>query len=126
MRAFLLFLILGMSSLHQSGAATIYVADVPPGSRDFPAVQWWGTLGGLHELPGLNIPCGHRGANITGQYYEAFPGHTVRLEQQLDKRLYDRWSRMLADVGLDKIPYREDLTRGDFIRQAFERYRSKQ
>ena len=53
--------------LHADRSATIYVADVGPAHPDFTAVQWWGSLGGLHGL--APRPAGRLlGEQIEGQY----------------------------------------------------------
>jgi len=111
--------------LHDAGSATIYVSDVPPGHADFEAVQWWGSVGGLHGLTPAPPKPGERGKNIVGQYYEAFPGHAVQLREPLSVDLAERWTDLAARV---KVPIAElpsvdgRATRGDWIRAA---YRSK-
>lgn len=87
--------------LHADQSATIYVSDVLPGHPDFPAVQWWGTLGGLHGLAPQPDKPGQRGQNIHGQYFEAFPGHAAELDKPLDAELRDRWQKLapLADAA---------------------------
>jgi len=108
--------------LHQSGAATIYVSDVPPGHADFAAVQWWGTAGGLHGLvPAFGEP-GLRGKNIIGQYYEAFPGHAAELDQPLDDGTAGRWRKLAATLGIDVTklpPAAGQVTRGEWLRRAW-------
>ena len=97
--------------LHEAGAATIYVSDVPPNHPDFAAVQWWGTAGGLHGLsPAFEKP-GKRGKNIEGQYFEAFPGHAAELGRSLDAGLAARWKELASNQGLeaDQLP---DADRG--------------
>lgn len=96
----------------KEGGASIYVSDVPPEHADFEAVQWWGSLGGLH---GLEPPQeSRRGPNIRGQYFEAFPGHEAKLNVELTDDLRARWSE-IASVDLPA-----GATRGDWIRQAWE------
>jgi hypothetical protein len=105
--------------LHADGSATIYVSDVPPGSADFPAVQWWGTQGGLHGLAPEPETPGQRGANIIGQYYEAFPGHSAGLDLPMDDALERRWLSLASDLGLAAERLRGLSTRREFIRRAF-------
>ncbi|TWT98716.1 FAD-dependent oxidoreductase [Neorhodopirellula pilleata] len=101
------------------GGATIHVSDVPPSDADFIAVQWWGGLGGLHQLePGPAKP-GARGKHITSQYYEAFPGHAAKLNETLDDELRKRWSEIAKRHDLP-IP-ESAVTRGDWIRALFDR-----
>ena len=108
--------------LHRDDSATIYVSDVLPGHRLFEAVQWWGTLGGLHGIvpvPGKRTP---RGANIHGQYYEAAPFHKVELNRLLDGELELRWRKRaeMAEIPVDQLPRVGDrTTRGDFIEAAY-------
>ncbi len=104
--------------LHQSGSATIYVSDVLPGHSDFVAVQWWGTLGGLHGLHPAGDKPGQRGVLITSQYYEAFPGHVVDLEGTLDDSLRATWLDLAASRGLHAAELESARTRGEFIRAA--------
>lgn len=106
--------------LHAARSATIYASDVPPGAPDFAAVQWWGTLGGLHGLaPAFEKP-GQRGANITGQYFEAFPGHAVEPERALDEAVRGRWLRLAKEAGVEDPALATEATRGGFIRRAWE------
>jgi len=105
--------------LHAAGAATIYVSDVLPGSPDFVAVQWWAAKGGLHGVhPAFEKP-GLRGAHITSQYYEAYPGHAAELEKPLDEPLRQRWLKLAASRGLSAETLAGASSRGDFIRTAF-------
>jgi hypothetical protein len=100
-------------------SALIYVSDVPPGHRDFAAVQWWGVAGGLHGLE--SKPASPRGKNIHGQYYEAAPGHAAQLDRPLDLVLASFWRALAWKLGLDpdKLPVPDGrVTRGNFIRAA--------
>jgi hypothetical protein len=108
--------------LHAAGSATIYVSDVPPGHPDFAAVQWWGTAGGLHGLAPRPEKPGQRGANIIGQYYEAFPGHGAELDRVLDATTSARWVALAKRLGLaiDGLPSADGkLTRGEWLRKAW-------
>lgn len=108
--------------LHEAGSATIYVSDVPPGHADFAAVQWWGTLGGLHGLAHSPEKKGQRGAKIVGQYYEAFPGHAAALDEALPADVAERWTKLASEHSLDveSLPRANGKsTRGDFIRAAY-------
>jgi hypothetical protein len=109
--------------LHKTGAATIYVNDVPPGHPDFAAVQWWGTAGGLHGLAPTPEEPGQRGKNIVGQYYEAFPGHAVELDKPLDAALEARWQKLAVELGLNapaiKVAPGGAVTRGAWLRAAW-------
>ncbi len=108
--------------LHKSGAATVYVSDVPPGHPDFTAVQWWGTAGGLHGLAPTPQEPGQRGANIVGQYYEAFPGHAAELDKPLDAATGERWRKLAATLGIDgaKLPEASvQMTRGEWLRKVW-------
>lgn len=84
--------------LHAEGAATIYVADVPPGAPQFAAVQWLGARGGLHGLAPAGTVPGQRGQNIEGQYYAAFPGHAFEPDRPVDDALLRRWIAPLDEV----------------------------
>jgi hypothetical protein len=108
--------------LHADGAATIYVSDVPPGSPDFAAVQWWGTAGGLHGLAPAPDPAGRRGKNICSEYCEAFPGHAAELEKPLDAGLAERWEKLAVSLGVDagNLPKADGkTTRGVWLRAAW-------
>lgn len=106
--------------LHRAGSATVYVSDVLPGHADFAAVQWWGTAGGWHGL--APTPKGSlRGKNITGQYFETYPGHAAGLDERLDAGLARRWKELARTLGLpaDRLPLADgQTTRGDWIRAA--------
>lgn len=103
--------------LWSSGAATIHVSDVHPSHPDFVAVQWWGSLGGLHGIEPAPEKPGARGKHIVSQYYEAFPGHAVRLDQPLDDELMARWKQLARQHGLPEPAV--STTRGDWIRAVF-------
>ena len=105
--------------LHAEGAATFYVSDVPPGHADFALVQWWGTAGGFHGLAPMPEKPGQRGANIEGQYYEAFPNHAAELDKVLDAALAERWTRLAESLGLPReklLSADGKLTRGAWLR----------
>lgn len=103
--------------LHNNKNATIYVADVLPDSPGFAAVQWWGTMGGLHGLEPQKQP---RPEHIVGQYNQAFPGHSAKLDQALDETTFKRWQLLAAEQGI----WIENVeTRGEFIRAAYEQSR---
>ena len=100
-----------------SGGATIHVSDVLPSQPDFIAVQWWGSLGGLHGIEPAPEKPGTRGKPIVSQYFEAFPGHAIKLDQPLDEELKNRWNRLARQHGLPEPA--ASTTRGDWIRAAF-------
>jgi hypothetical protein len=109
--------------LHADGSATIYLSDVPPGSPDFVAAQWWGTHGGFHGLAPRPSRPGARGRNIHGQYFEAFPDHAAELDQPLTPDHARRWLALAQSLG-NSVPLPEadgPLTRRDFLRAAFKR-----
>ena len=107
--------------LHADGSATIYVADVGPSDPDFEAVQWWGSLGGLHGL--APRPAGRLlGKSIQGQYSESWLNHTADLSRVLDPALSDRWTSLAREHQLNAstLPTADGrTTRGDWIRAAF-------
>ena len=104
--------------LHADGSATIYVADVPPSSPDFAAVQWFGTRGGMHGLHPDKQP---RATHIAGQYCQAHPGHAVELAKPLDANTRSRWQKQFP---LDA--HSQAKTRGDWIRAAWAQLRNGQ
>jgi hypothetical protein len=107
--------------LHADRSATIYVNDVPPTHADFAAVQWWGTLGGLHGL--APRPTGSRlGKQIEGQHSEGWLNHTAELDRVLDPELGRRWLDLAGEfrVPTDALPAVDgQTTRGAWIRAAF-------
>ncbi len=107
--------------LQAEGAATIYTSDVLPGAPLFAAVQWWGTLGGLHGLEPMPEKPGQRGKNIHGQYFEANPGHEVGLAVVLEPELAERWGKLAYAAGVrTKLPEANGrTTRGEFIAAVF-------
>ncbi len=109
--------------LHSKGAATVYVSDVSTGHPDFAAVQWWANAGGLHGVyPAFATP-GQRGAQIAGQYYQAFPGHTAGLEVAMEPGLTERWIKIAENMGISaaQLPAPEArATRGAWIRAAWD------
>lgn len=108
-------------SLHADNGATIYVADVLPNSADFRAVQWWGSLGGLHGL--ASRPTGRlTGPQIEGQHSQSWLNHEAGLALVLDQTLQERWQSLAIRVGVDtdNLPRVDGVTtRGDWIRAAF-------
>ncbi len=111
--------------LHADQSATIYVNDVPPTHADFAAVQWWGTLGGLHGL--APRPTGSRlGKQIEGQHSEGWLNHTADLDRVLDASLGARWLGLARDAGVatPALPAADGrVTRGDWIRTAYRAVR---
>jgi hypothetical protein len=106
--------------LHGDGSATIYTSDVLPGHPDFAAVQWWGSLGGLHGLASRAADeKPKRGKNIGGQYNETYPGHEVGLAQPLDAATTKRWTALVIKTGVPAEVVSGSTTRGEFIRRAF-------
>lgn len=108
--------------LHRAGAGTVYFSDVHPGHADFAAAQWWGTAGGFHGLHPAP-KAGPRGKNVTGQYYESYPGHAAELGTALDADLAARWAKLARELNLpiEKLPAADGkLTRGDWLRAAFK------
>ncbi len=108
--------------LHTSGAATIYVSDVPSGHADFAPVQWWGTAGGWHGLAPKPAKPGQRGKNLHGQYYEAFPNHAAELDRVLDESLAAKWIALATKLGIsgESLPKADGkLTRGEWLRKAW-------
>jgi len=111
--------------LHAAGAATIYVSDVPPGSPDFAAVQWWALRAGLHGLAPQPKETGQRGEHLLGQYFRAFPNHAAQLEKPLDNQLAARWLKLAEGEGVSSAKLREEIdggaikTRGEFIRAVY-------
>jgi hypothetical protein len=108
--------------LHDQKSATIYVSDVAPNAPDFAAVQWWGTQGGLHGVAPALKKAGQRGKFIVGQYYEAFPGHAVEMEKELDPHLRQEWTAVAKSAGVSPEKLDAAATRGDFIRRAFQQF----
>lgn len=105
--------------LHRTGAATIYVTDVLAGHPHFEAVQWWGSLGGLHGLE--DKPEGRpRGKTITGQYCEAYLAHEVKLDEPLDSATRQRWLKLCMDNNLQIKDPAALKSRGEFILAAFQ------
>jgi len=100
--------------LHADGSATLYVSDVPPGSEDFAAVQWFGLRGALHGLAPAGQP---QPRSIGSQYTEAFPGHAADLAAPLTPELRARWTALLP-AGTPSPAAAATATRGDFIRIA--------
>ena len=110
--------------LHGTGTATIYTSDVPEESAEFQAVQWWGSEGGLiaidRERGQDDIKYGTRGDQRIGQYYEAFPRHSVELDQPLSAELRTAWKK-LAMKACGRFDWQLNLpTRREFILSAFK------
>jgi len=107
--------------LQVEGSATIYTSDVRPDAPLFAAVQWWGTLGGLHGLAPMPAKPGQRGRNLHGQYFEANPGHEVGLAVVLEAELAERWQKLAYAAGVrTKLPEANGrTTRGEFIAAGF-------
>lgn len=106
------------SLLHRHRAATLYVSDVPPDSADFPAVQWLGSIGGLH---GMHQPPGGKQPDwkkTFGQYCEAFPLHEAALSEPMTDAAYSRW------IALSRLPMELPQpvkgTRGEYLDEFFK------
>jgi hypothetical protein len=108
--------------LHADGAATIYSGDVLPGHKDFTAVQWWGSVGGLHGLAAK--PTGRLlGKQIEGQHSEGWLNHSTDLGRVLDVELAARWLKIVRESGVavEALPKADGkTTRGTWIAAAFK------
>ncbi len=116
--------------LHTTGAATLYVSDVPPGHPDFEAVQWWGSIGGFHGLK--SPPEDGQNRNVRGAplplddgapFFKAFPSHGASPEAVLDTQLGARWALVAQAAGVEsgRLPRPDGmLTRGAWIRAAYK------
>ncbi len=109
--------------LHETDVATIYVSDVPEGTSDFAAVQWWGSAGGLIALDRSdNEPpaeYGTRGKHRLGQYYHAFPEHAIGLDEPLTEPVRSAWIRLAKQVAPNAPDLDQTTTRGEFVRRAW-------
>lgn len=105
-------------------SALIYTSDVPPGHKQFAAVQWWGAHGGLHGLQPTPAKKGQRGKNLHGQYFEAWPDHHVELDKVLDAELAAHWTALAkkeAGVPTEMLPPADGkTTRGEFIERVYK------
>ena len=110
--------------LHETGTATIYTADVPEESAEFRAVQWWGSEGGFLAIDRERKPddfeYGSRGKQRIGQYYEAFPRHSIELGKPLSAKLRIHWSELAKEVCRSGDWQSRTRTRGEFIFAAYE------
>jgi hypothetical protein len=108
--------------LHEDRSATVYVADVRPEHPDFAAVQWWGSLGGLHGV--APKPTGKLiGPQIEGQHSQSWLNHAVELDRVLDDALARRWLAIAREAGVNESALaknRPQTTRGEWIRAAFK------
>lgn len=117
--------------LHHQCAATIYVADVFPGSPLFDAVQWIGARGGLHGLEPAPKEPGPRGQHIVGQYYHPNPGHEFKPEKKIDPQLLKRWINLLPDAAATKRERQalfetlKESTRGEIAMKLYGRTSGK-
>ncbi|QDS89291.1 glutamate synthase subunit beta [Rosistilla ulvae] len=108
--------------LHADGSATIYVADVPPESADFAAVQWWGTRGGLHGLAPAEQP---RPKSLGSQYNASFPGHFAELDRPVTEEVLAHWNQLLPEEPSPtpaSASASETSSRRDWIRDAWLRH----
>lgn len=98
-------------------ALTIYTPDVPPDSKWFEAVQFFGNLGFFHDLPEYrDLPYQGRGRSLgKGQWLKKYPLHDVSPDKPMTEELAVQW---LARAGLRKgaVDHR-GLTRGEFLNQ---------
>ncbi len=113
--------------LHRTATATIYTSDVPEESPDFPAVQWWGSFGGLIAIDRTKddepANYGRRGEKVIGQYCEAFPEHAVQLHRPLEERVRQAWLTLARQNGISAPELSMATTRGEFIRAAWKTHR---
>lgn len=112
------------SRLHAQGAATIHVSDIPRTSPHFAAVQWIGSLGGLHGLEGPPKHPAARGKTIEGQYFEAFVGHAFQPELPIEDAVWNRWVELLPANARSRakgvsMPGKQ-LTRGQCLQKLYD------
>ncbi len=101
-------------ALHRDRSATLYVADVPPDSPAFAAVQWFGLRGAFHGLIDLKQP--EAPVRIAGQYTQAFPGHAVGLNEPMTDALRMKWRALLPPGAREPTGSK---TRGEWLVAAF-------
>lgn len=102
--------------IHADQGMTIYVSDVPSGSKDFAVVQWAGNRGFLHGLydpKGKALP---KPKSLGGQYSEAFPYHQAALNDPLDKHVEAHWRRLAESLGIKLPPEDQYKSRGQMLR----------
>jgi hypothetical protein len=101
--------------LHAQRQATIYTADIPPAHPLFPAVQWAGQHGFLHDLVDYRTAVLSPLRKRHGlQYSYAFPNHAVEPDKPLDPALREAWKKR---VPCGNAP--DANTRGAFLEAVY-------
>ena len=110
--------------LHAEGAATIYVSDVTRKDPLFAAVQWLGSLGGLHGLAGPTRKYGEHGPYLGGQSYGAYLGQSFEPTRIATADLTARWVALLArplqERARGELRGAHGFTRGELAARLFE------
>ena len=116
--------------LHQAGAYTVYLADVPPSSPVFHAAQFFGTHGFFHELTDDGASDEFfSGPPVTGPNQwrnQPFARHAVLPDEIIDPELAASWRarhrQLFPENPVDDALLQADgeLTRGDFLNRLFD------
>ena len=102
--------------LHQHGAMTFYISDVPRTSPLWSTVQTVGNLGFFHE-PVPDAPMLTRRLRFGLQYSYAPAHHAARLTDVLAPETASRWNQLLIRARLLVPPPVPRETRGEFLKR---------
>ena len=105
--------------LHETGAATVYVSDVRPGSADFAAVQWLAQRGAFHHQKTPPEGKQPEWGKLFGQYCPPYPFHDARLDDPMDDTTYTNWVR-LCPPGVIEPSFPVQGPRRDYVRDLFK------
>ena len=115
--------------LHDAGAKTFYVSDVPPESPYFHAVQFFGNRGFFQHLYPDSLQA-RVGEHIIRYTWQAFTYHDAMPEAPLEEDLKAEWIQLTEDkFGADRkakaITIADSVeTRGGFLKQLYEEVRN--
>jgi len=114
--------------LHDAGAKTFYVSDVPPASPYFHAVQFLGNRGFFQHLYPDSLQA-RVGGHIVKYTWQAFTYHDVMPEAPLGEDLKSKWVQLSEEkFGLEMKEKAIEIadrveTRGGFLQQLYKEVR---
>jgi len=111
--------------LHELGAKTFYVSDVPPSSPYFKAVQFLGNRGLFQDLYDPEEATNWDREGIPGppnHWTTAFPYHDFKPQKKMTIELAESWLQKLGMKDKKLLSNVRQMTRGEFLNRIYEKY----
>ena len=112
-------------SLHELGAKTFYVSDVPPSSPYFKAVQFLGNRGLFQDLYEPEEATNWSREGIQGppnHWSTAVPYHDIKPQLKMTLDLAENWLQKLGMKDKKLLSNARQMTRGEFLNKLYQKY----